>query len=356
VSGLVQGTYVFALVVTDNGGASSAASQVSVVVNAAANKAPVANAGPDQTITLPTSSLTLSGSGTDADGTVVGYTWSQVSGPSTATFSSKTAQNPTVSGLVQGTYVFALVVTDNGGASSPADQVSITVNGAPSTQAVTTYTLVNAETDQDLFTLSEGTTIGLASLPTKKLNIRANTTPLSVGSVRLVLSGAQNQSTTDNTRPYAVFGDNNGNYKFWTPSVGSYTLTGTPYTGANASGTAGTPLTLHFTVSKNAAITQLSEQMKEPTIGELQLTAYPNPSATGVWEVVFSEAVRGAITYELFTINGSKLTTGTQFLPSLTNTMHFDFRKTVHINGLYLLRINTAQQKRMLKIVFANNR
>ncbi|MFD3004041.1 PKD domain-containing protein, partial [Pontibacter toksunensis] len=51
----------------------------------ATNQPPVANAGPDKTITLPTSSVQLSGSATDSDGTISGYSWSQVSGPNTAT-------------------------------------------------------------------------------------------------------------------------------------------------------------------------------------------------------------------------------------------------------------------------------
>ncbi|WP_449405083.1 PKD domain-containing protein, partial [Hymenobacter ginkgonis] len=69
--------------------------------------APVANAGPNRTLTLPTNTTTLAGSGTDADGTVSTYTWSQVSGPNTATFSSKTVAVPTVSALVAGSYVFS---------------------------------------------------------------------------------------------------------------------------------------------------------------------------------------------------------------------------------------------------------
>ncbi len=52
------------------------------------NKIPVANAGADQTITLPVATVTLNGSGTDADGTIKAYTWSQTSGPA-AVFSSK---------------------------------------------------------------------------------------------------------------------------------------------------------------------------------------------------------------------------------------------------------------------------
>ncbi|WP_324671426.1 PKD domain-containing protein [Hymenobacter sp. GOD-10R] len=130
VSGLAAGTYVFSLIVTDNLGLASAAAQVSITVNAAANQAPVANAGANKSITLPTSSVTLSGSGTDADGTIATYAWNQVSGPNTATFSNKTVAQPVVSGLAAGTYVFSLIVTDNLGLASAAAQTSVTVSSA----------------------------------------------------------------------------------------------------------------------------------------------------------------------------------------------------------------------------------
>ncbi|WP_232341687.1 PKD domain-containing protein, partial [Hymenobacter ginkgonis] len=130
VSALVAGSYVFSLVVTDNLGLASAPAQVTVTVNAALNQAPVANAGPNRTLTLPTNTTTLAGSGTDADGTVSTYTWNQMSGPSTATFSSKTVAVPTVSSLVAGSYVFSLIVTDNLGLASAAAQVTVTVSPA----------------------------------------------------------------------------------------------------------------------------------------------------------------------------------------------------------------------------------
>ena len=53
---------------------------------------------------------------------------------------------------------------------------------------------------------------------------------------------------TQNTLAYSLAGDTGGNYVAWTPSVGSHTLAATPYTGANATGTVGTPLTMTFTV------------------------------------------------------------------------------------------------------------
>ena len=92
------------------------------------NQAPVATAGSNQTLTLPTSSTRLSGAGTDADGTIASYAWSQLSGPAPATFSSSTDPAPTLSGLVAGTYVFSLVVTDNEGLRSAPSQTTLTIN------------------------------------------------------------------------------------------------------------------------------------------------------------------------------------------------------------------------------------
>ncbi|WP_073109749.1 PKD domain-containing protein, partial [Hymenobacter daecheongensis] len=154
------------------------------------NVPPVANAGPDKTLTLPTTSTVLNGSGSD-DGSVVGFAWSQASGPATATFSSATVAAPTVGALGAGTYVFSLVVTDNLGLASAADQVTVTVNPAPPTggQAVTSFTLINADSDQPLQTLAAGAVLNLATLPTQNLNLRANTSPAAVGSVVLALSG-----------------------------------------------------------------------------------------------------------------------------------------------------------------------
>ena len=81
ITGLVQGVYQFQLQVTDNKGAIGT-DIVQVTVNPAPNQPPVADAGLDQTITLPLNSVTISGSGSDADGTVVGYQWTEISGPS----------------------------------------------------------------------------------------------------------------------------------------------------------------------------------------------------------------------------------------------------------------------------------
>lgn len=128
LSNLIVGIYTFRLTVTDNLGATGTAQATVTVV--AANQAPVANAGTAITITLPTNSASIIGSGTDADGSISSYAWTQVSGPNTATLTN--ASNPTVSAsnLIQGVYSFRLTVTDNQGASGLAN-VSVTVNATP---------------------------------------------------------------------------------------------------------------------------------------------------------------------------------------------------------------------------------
>jgi hypothetical protein len=89
-----------------------------------ATQPPLANAGTNQTITLPLSTVTLNGSGSVS---ATSYVWSQVSGPNTATISTPTAVTTSASGLVAGTYVFQLSI--NSGAST--SQVTITVNPIP---------------------------------------------------------------------------------------------------------------------------------------------------------------------------------------------------------------------------------
>jgi len=129
---LVAGTYVMRLTVTDNGGLTAFDDVNIVVTSSTANLPPVANAGPDKTITLPTSSVTLYGSGTDPDGTIVTYTWTYRSGPATPTLSGAKTATLKASNLKAGTYVFRLTVKDNLGKTA-WDEVSVIVKPASTT-------------------------------------------------------------------------------------------------------------------------------------------------------------------------------------------------------------------------------
>jgi hypothetical protein len=117
-----------------------------------ANQAPTANAGADQTITLPVSTVTLNGIGTDVDGSIASYSWVKVSGPSTPVFSNASAAQCTLTGLVQGTYVLRLTVTDNKGATA-TDDVNVIVNAAAPT---VTYKVIPARVEAEAYTAMSG--------------------------------------------------------------------------------------------------------------------------------------------------------------------------------------------------------
>ncbi|MDO6430590.1 T9SS type A sorting domain-containing protein [Flavitalea sp. BT771] len=92
---------------------------------------PVSNPGSNQTLAAGTTSSTLNGSAsTPGSGhTLTGYLWSQVSGPNTSTITTPAAVSTTVTGLIPGTYVFSLKVTDNIGQTNTAS-VQVTVNAS----------------------------------------------------------------------------------------------------------------------------------------------------------------------------------------------------------------------------------
>jgi hypothetical protein len=124
-------TLTFSLVVTDNRGAPSAASTVNVTVNpSASNQPPTANAGSAQTVNAGVTVALNGSASSDTDGSIASYAWTQTAG-SAVTLSSSTAAQPTFTAPTVAnatTLTFSLVVTDNGGASSAASTVNVTVN------------------------------------------------------------------------------------------------------------------------------------------------------------------------------------------------------------------------------------
>ena len=109
--------------------------------------------------------------------------------------------------------------------------------------AVTQLVLVNATTQQDIRVLTDGEVISLAEVGTA-LNIRAEVRG-TAGSVRFAFDGKAVR--TENTAPYAFAADDRGIYRAWRPPLGVHRLRAAPYSGINASGTAGEALELSVT-------------------------------------------------------------------------------------------------------------
>lgn len=104
--------------------------ETTTAVNPPANKNPVANAGGNKNIVLPVNSVTLTGTGTDEDGTITSYNWTYVSGPSQYNIVSAASAQTEINNLVKGIYQFQLQVTDNKGATG-TDLVTVNVTETP---------------------------------------------------------------------------------------------------------------------------------------------------------------------------------------------------------------------------------
>lgn len=87
-----------------------------------------ASAGSNQVIMLPTNSVTLDASGsTVSSGSIISYSWTKVSGPSSGTISSPASAKTSVTNLAAGTYTFQVTVKDSYGSTATA-KVTVTVN------------------------------------------------------------------------------------------------------------------------------------------------------------------------------------------------------------------------------------
>jgi hypothetical protein len=118
-AGTTGASLTFRLTVTDNGGlAATDTCVVNIAPVAPANKAPVADAGPDQTA-VAGSTVALTGlNSTDSDGTVASYAWTQTVG-TTVKLSNPSVASPTFTAPSAGTsgasLTFQLTVKDSGG-------------------------------------------------------------------------------------------------------------------------------------------------------------------------------------------------------------------------------------------------
>ncbi len=101
------------------------------------NTAPTVNAGSNQSLTMPTNSVTLSGTVSD-DGlpnppAATTCTWSKSSGPGTVTFANNHAAATTATFSTIGTYVLRLTASDSNQSSSSTCQVILAAQPPPNT-------------------------------------------------------------------------------------------------------------------------------------------------------------------------------------------------------------------------------
>ena len=108
------------------------------------NKIPTASAGSD--VTQTGSSLSLTGTGSDSDGSISAYRWTKISGPS-ATLTNPSSRTVSLSSLTSGTYMFRFTVTDNSG-NKDSDYVKVTIGSA--TKPANVAPVANAGSDKNI--------------------------------------------------------------------------------------------------------------------------------------------------------------------------------------------------------------
>ncbi|MGH3370655.1 MAG: Ig-like domain-containing protein, partial [Nocardioidaceae bacterium] len=157
----------------DPAGNTLAADVVWTFTTTLVNHAPTVNAGPDQTITLPANAAldgTVSDDGLPSPPSLT-TTWSQLSGPGTATFGDASQVDTSASFTDAGSYVLQLQAFD--GELTTSDTVTVTVNQAPSitsngggpTAAVSTPENQTAVTDVDATDPDAGDTVSYSIVP-----------------------------------------------------------------------------------------------------------------------------------------------------------------------------------------------
>jgi|GEM_PF-468349 len=109
--------------------------------------------------------------------------------------------------------------------------------------SVSSFSVVNANTNEVIQPLADGDTLNLTNLPAN-IALRANTLPARTGSVQFTFDG---QTTVDNTATYEF----DGGPPEWLPGVGAHTLSAQPFSQIDARGVAGQALTVNFTVTNN---------------------------------------------------------------------------------------------------------
>ncbi len=310
------------------------------VVSQGGNQAPVAvaSASPGSG-NIPFTVNFTGGNSTDDVG-IISYFWDFKDG------STSTAENPSHPFTTSGTFNVSLQVTDAGGLSHTTT-VPVTANN-PSASGVVSFSLMNSNTDAVMFQITNGMQINSTTTQNIPLNIRANTNPSAVGSVNMVLTGPLGKTITENTAPYALFGDTAGDYNGQLFPQGTYTLTGTAYSLANKKGSILNTLAVQFTISSQATAKGIiagGEEGTDPALirtdqGPLQgITLYPNP-ADMEFHIIWQDEGYSIKDIRLFDESGRYLF-GFDLKQGLITPKHYEFELSNVASGVYVLMVET---------------
>ncbi|MCB0854445.1 MAG: T9SS type A sorting domain-containing protein [Bacteroidetes bacterium] len=229
--------------------------------------------------------------------------------------------------------------TGSTGASKNLQQVCID-DVAYTEEGDNTFTLINALTDLDIGPLQSGDVIDLATLSTNKLAIRANMDMPGVESVRFGFQGIAKYKV-ENFPPYALHGDKNGDYNYFTYYPGAYTVSATPYDHNNAKGIKGETKTVHFMFVDSSPGAKLAS-------ASLIMDLYPNP-AQDKFNIDLNNVRAGELQILMYNANGVLVSRHTEDVNAgiFSHTMNIQDLPA----GLYIVKVRNGENDTTGKIV-----
>ncbi|WP_162418534.1 T9SS type A sorting domain-containing protein [Cyclobacterium roseum] len=122
------------------------------------------------------------------------------------------------------------------------------------------FTLVNATDHSDITEIKDGDVVDLSSFYGKKFNIRASVPDGQEGGLEMSIDGPVTFARFEKLAPFAIFGDNGGDYLGKDLPEGMYTLSVTafPTTSSTNTGIGGEEVTIHFEVIRNIKVGELT--------------------------------------------------------------------------------------------------
>ena len=347
----------------------------SLVGGTAAKPVPVANAGTDQTITLPANSTALSGSGSESGGSISGYAWTWFSGPTQYAFSSTTVANPIVSNLTTGTYVFKLTVTDANGATA-SDTVSVLVKAAvgtpsdlgsasfPGTVQAENYSNMSGVATQTTSDAGGGLNVGWIDLGDwMAYSVNVATAGTYTVSFR-VAAQANNASFNVENASGAVLATvavpNSGGYQVWTTVKANVTLPAGQQTIKLLSTSAinwninwmefdaGTTTTTQTSIEAISGQSLSSFAEDSSAVEAKALSLFPNPTADGVM-ITMSNTHTGKVMVQVISTTGRLVKTYgfEKGLPELQVQISLGGLPA----GIYLVRVGGDDWQEIRKVV-----
>lgn len=208
------------------------------------------------------------------------------------------------------------------------------------------FTIVNADTDEDIQPLNDGDVF--VKPAGTQINIRYDATD-NPGSV--VFKHQNKVVRTENAAPFALRGDYNGNYLPWAGAVaGDHRVDAIPYSLDRGLGTAGTPLTVNFTIVEEDNMT-----INSPEAGPGPISIYPNPAPSGrtaLTIVGYAGKDRTETSLEIISITGEVIFSEKINCDGECDTYTMQVKKNL-LPGVYMVRVKN-NGNRVLKRLLIN--